>query len=231
MAKSKLIKTNEKIAEVVVGGYKKIEEGAVGGFNKIADKFVDNFLTKEGESVEEAKVRLEAERKEREAKSMAKREEREQKQKAMLEANIQKTEAARLEARRKEVMNNEKEYICSNDFRNDWRDFVRTWYVYGVDSGMECVPAGSHYGSGWYSCAAYYGACMEKDGKQGTHQVVRKDDRCDIDWNCWYATAGWRYVSDDGMEQYGCRYYSWDYRDCSSFVSDSIHQRIKVIRI
>ena len=90
MAKLKLIKTNEKIAEV-----------AVGGFNKIADKFVDNFLTKEGESVEEAKVRLEAERKEREAKSMAKREEREQKQKAMLEANIQKIEAARLEARRK----------------------------------------------------------------------------------------------------------------------------------
>ena len=69
MAKSKLVKANEKISEGVVGGYKKIEEGvvgsykkiekgAVGGFNKIADKFVDNFLTKEGESVEEAKERL-----------------------------------------------------------------------------------------------------------------------------------------------------------------------------
>ena len=77
MAKSKLIETNEKIAEGVVGGYKKIEEsvvsgykkieeGAVGGFNKIADKFVDNFLTKEGESVEDAKKRLAAEQKERE---------------------------------------------------------------------------------------------------------------------------------------------------------------------
>lgn len=82
MAKSKLVKANEKIAESVVGGYKKIEEGvvgnykkieegAVGGFNKIADKFVDNFLTKEGESVEEARVRLAAEQKEREARRKA----------------------------------------------------------------------------------------------------------------------------------------------------------------
>lgn len=55
MAKSKLVKVNEKIAEKVVGGYKKIENGAVGGFNKIANKFVDNYLTKEGESVEEAR--------------------------------------------------------------------------------------------------------------------------------------------------------------------------------
>lgn len=76
MAKSKLVETNEKIAEGVVGGYKKIEEGVVGGykkieegvvggFNKMTDKFVDNFLTKEGESVEEAKQRLAAEQKER----------------------------------------------------------------------------------------------------------------------------------------------------------------------
>ncbi|MGN0332439.1 MAG: hypothetical protein ACI4D9_05345 [Lachnospiraceae bacterium] len=54
MAKSKLVKANEKIAEEVVGGYKKIEEGVVGGykkieegavsgFNKVADKFVDSF--------------------------------------------------------------------------------------------------------------------------------------------------------------------------------------------
>ncbi len=71
MAKSKLIRANEKIAEGVVEGYKKIAEGAVGGFNKIADKFVDNFLTKEGESVEEAKERLTAEQKEREEKRKA----------------------------------------------------------------------------------------------------------------------------------------------------------------
>lgn len=80
MAKSKLVKANEKIAENVVGGYKKIEEGvvsgykkiedgAVGGFNKIADKFVDSFLTKEGESVEEARARLAAEQKAREEAS------------------------------------------------------------------------------------------------------------------------------------------------------------------
>lgn len=76
MAKSKLVKANEKIAKGVVGGYKKIESGVVGGFNKIADKFVDNFLTKEGESVEEARERLAAEQKEREAKSVAAREAR-----------------------------------------------------------------------------------------------------------------------------------------------------------
>lgn len=82
MAKSKLVKANEKIAEKVVGGYKKIEkgvvsgykkieDGAVGSFNKISDRFVDNFLTKEGESVEEAKARLVTEQKEREEKRKA----------------------------------------------------------------------------------------------------------------------------------------------------------------
>ena len=78
MAKSKLVKANEKIAEkvvngykkieeTVVGGYKKIEEGAVNGFTKISDSFVDECLTKEGETVEEAKARLAAEQREREA--------------------------------------------------------------------------------------------------------------------------------------------------------------------
>lgn len=72
MAKSKIVKANEKIAESVVGGYKKIEtgvvdsykkveDGVVGGFNKIADGFVDQFLTRDGETVEEAKSRLKAE--------------------------------------------------------------------------------------------------------------------------------------------------------------------------
>ena len=69
MARSKLVKANEKIAESVVvgykkieknvvGGYKKMEEGVVTGFNKMTDKFVDQFLTKDGESVEDAKKRL-----------------------------------------------------------------------------------------------------------------------------------------------------------------------------
>lgn len=72
MAKSKLVKANEKIAEKVVGGYKAIENGVVGGyksvengvtggFNKMVDHFVDEFLTREGESVEEARARLKAE--------------------------------------------------------------------------------------------------------------------------------------------------------------------------
>ncbi|MGN1160241.1 MAG: hypothetical protein ACI4SE_08575 [Lachnospiraceae bacterium] len=111
MAKSKLVKVNEKIAENVVGGYKKIEEGvvggykkiedgAVGGFNKIADKFVDNFLTKDGESVEEAKERLAAEQKAREEASKAKLEECSIHQNGIVEEN-KKMQAATLEARRK----------------------------------------------------------------------------------------------------------------------------------
>ncbi len=74
MAKSKLVKANQKIAQTVVegykkvedavvGGYKKVEGGVVGGYRKIEDKFVDQFLTRDGESVEEAKARLKAENK------------------------------------------------------------------------------------------------------------------------------------------------------------------------
>ena len=74
MAKSKIVKANEKIAEAVTGGYKKIEksvvdgykkieQGVVGGYTKIEDKFVDTYLTKDGETVEEAKARLKREKK------------------------------------------------------------------------------------------------------------------------------------------------------------------------
>ena len=66
---SRLVETNEKIAEAVVGGYKKIENGvvegykkietgAVEGFNKVSDKCVEKLFAKEGESVEDAKKRL-----------------------------------------------------------------------------------------------------------------------------------------------------------------------------
>ena len=72
MAKSRLVKANEKIAEKVVGGYKKIEEGAVGGVNKISDSFLDQFLTKDGESIEEAKARLAEEQRARQMKAMVK---------------------------------------------------------------------------------------------------------------------------------------------------------------
>lgn len=85
MAKSRLVKANEKIAEKVVGGYKKIEEGVVGGYkkieegavggvNKISDSFVDQFLTKDGESIEEAKARLAEEQRARQMKAMEKKE-------------------------------------------------------------------------------------------------------------------------------------------------------------
>ena len=74
MAKSKIVKANEKIAEAVTGGYKKIEkgvvdgykkieQGVVGGYTKLEDKFVDAYLTKDGETVEEAKTRLKKENK------------------------------------------------------------------------------------------------------------------------------------------------------------------------
>lgn len=61
MAKSKLVKTNEKIAEKVLGTYQKIEDTVVGGYSKIEDAFVDRYLTKDGETVEEAKKRLKKE--------------------------------------------------------------------------------------------------------------------------------------------------------------------------
>lgn len=63
MAKSKIVKANEKIAEAVTGGYKKIEKGVVNSYTKIEDKFVDAYLTKDGETVEEAKARLKKENK------------------------------------------------------------------------------------------------------------------------------------------------------------------------
>lgn len=58
MAKSKLVKVNQKIAEKVVDGYNVIESTVVGGYHKIEDKFVDQYLTLNGESIEEAKSRL-----------------------------------------------------------------------------------------------------------------------------------------------------------------------------
>lgn len=66
---SKFAQFNEKVAEIVVGGYKKIEDGVVGGYKKIEDGAVEGFgkvtdkcvgalFAKEGETVEDAKHRL-----------------------------------------------------------------------------------------------------------------------------------------------------------------------------
>ena len=57
MAKSKLVKANEKIAEKVTAAFGKVEDTVVGGYTKIEDAFVDRYLTKDGETVEEAKAR------------------------------------------------------------------------------------------------------------------------------------------------------------------------------
>lgn len=58
MAKSKLIKANEKIAEKATGAFEKIESTVVDSYTKIEDAFVDRYLTKDGESVSQAKERL-----------------------------------------------------------------------------------------------------------------------------------------------------------------------------
>ena len=69
MAKSKLVKANEKIIEGVTAGYKKIEDTVVGtykkvektvvdSYEKVEDAFVDRYLTRDGETVEDAKKRL-----------------------------------------------------------------------------------------------------------------------------------------------------------------------------
>ena len=69
---SKLVETNDKIADAVTKGYKKVEEsvvkgykavekGAVDGFNKVSDKCIEKIFAKEGESVEDAKKRLSGE--------------------------------------------------------------------------------------------------------------------------------------------------------------------------
>ena len=79
MAKSKLVKANEEIAEKVVGGYKAVEEGVVGAYKAVEegvvgaygyveDAFVDQFLTRDGESVEDAKARLRTEREQRDGR-------------------------------------------------------------------------------------------------------------------------------------------------------------------
>lgn len=60
MAKSKLVKANEKIAENVTSGFKKMSDTIVGAYTKIEDRFVSQYLTKDGETVDEAKKRLKA---------------------------------------------------------------------------------------------------------------------------------------------------------------------------
>lgn len=83
MAKSKLVKANEKIAEELQTGFKKMSDGVVDTFNKISDgvvasytkiedKFVGEYLTKDGETVEDAKKRLKNEEEQRRTNSREK---------------------------------------------------------------------------------------------------------------------------------------------------------------
>ena len=61
MAKSKLVQTNEKIAEKVTDAFEIIQNKVVGEYTKIEATFVDRYLTREGETIEEAKARLKQE--------------------------------------------------------------------------------------------------------------------------------------------------------------------------
>ena len=72
MARSKLIKANERVAEVVTKGFSKVEQTVVDSYTKIEDKFVQAYLTKEGESVSQAKERLRKEQEQRDATSRVK---------------------------------------------------------------------------------------------------------------------------------------------------------------
>lgn len=58
MAKSKLVKANEMIADKVTSGFQKISDTVVDGYTKIEDKFVERYLTRDGETINDAKKRL-----------------------------------------------------------------------------------------------------------------------------------------------------------------------------
>lgn len=64
MAKSQLVKMNQKIAAKVTDTFGKIEDTVVSSYTKIEDSFVDHYLTQDGETVKEAKERIKKKQKE-----------------------------------------------------------------------------------------------------------------------------------------------------------------------
>jgi hypothetical protein len=101
MAKSKIVKANEKITETVVGGYKKIESTVVGAYTKIEDRFVDQYLTHDNETVAEAKARLKQEQAERETAGAVKMEEQKAAHSDVAESSLKKAQEAGAAARKK----------------------------------------------------------------------------------------------------------------------------------
>jgi hypothetical protein len=91
MAKAKLVKTNEKIAENVVGGYKKIENNVVCAYKKV-DKFVDQYLTKECESIGDAKARIKSKKSERDEARKAEQTKRAANQQEMIQASKERSD-------------------------------------------------------------------------------------------------------------------------------------------
>ena len=63
MAKSRIVKMNEKIAEKATNAFSMIENTVVGEYSKIEDALVDRYLTKDGETITQAKERLKRENK------------------------------------------------------------------------------------------------------------------------------------------------------------------------
>ena len=63
MAKSRIVKMNEKIAEKATNAFSMSENTVVGEYSKIEDAFVDRYLTKDGETITQAKERLKRENK------------------------------------------------------------------------------------------------------------------------------------------------------------------------
>lgn len=125
-------------------------------------------------------------------------------------------------------MKNEKEHICCNDFRDNRGNLICTGHVHGIDSGMECIQAGSHHGSNRRSGSADHGLRMEEDGEQSSDQAVRKDHWRNADRHCGgIAFRGWN-VPYDGVEPYGNRHHHRNCRDSGSPVPDSLYERTTI---
>ena len=65
MAKSKIVKANERIAGKVTCIVGSSEDTVVRGYTRMEDAFVDRYLTREGETVEQAKNRLKEEKRQK----------------------------------------------------------------------------------------------------------------------------------------------------------------------
>lgn len=97
--------------------------------------------------------------------------------------------------------------------------------MHGIDSGMECIPAGSNHGGNRSSRVAYHGACMAKDGKQDRLKC-QKLIGATLIGIVGALLLGCRYVSDEVWSNMVVAFVR-DCGNCNSPLPDSIHQRAK----